>query len=125
MAAIAHKKIGVVLTEIIMPVRDGLDAPANPMVINAGRITVRDAGLAALVAPHMRNSGVIEARVGTVELASARGFTLDLYGDRLISFKLDDQVAETRWFRMTARSTLSVIASETSPCLSRMTALTY
>ena len=37
-----------------------------------GHITVRDAGLAALVAPQVANSGVITARLGRVVLAGAK-----------------------------------------------------
>lgn len=70
------------------------DAGAGPAsVTNAGRITVRDAGLAGLVAPSVANSGIIEARLGHIQLASASGFTLDLYGDGTLSFLLDAQVS--------------------------------
>jgi len=63
------------------------DLPANPnaAVINQGQITVRQAGLAALVAPQVRNDGVIVARLGRVVLASGTQTTLDLYGDGLMS----------------------------------------
>ena len=47
-------------------------ANPNAAVINQGSITVRDAGLAALVAPQVANSGVINARLGHVVLAGAR-----------------------------------------------------
>ena len=62
-------------------------------IVNQGRITVTDAGIAALVAPGVRNDGVITARLGRVALASANAFTLDLYGDNLIKFALNDQIA--------------------------------
>ena len=63
------------------------DLPANPsaVVINQGQITVKQAGLAALVAPQVRNDGVIVARLGHVVLASGTEITLDLYGDGLMS----------------------------------------
>ena len=63
------------------------DLAANPnaAVINQGQITVRQAGLAALVAPQVRNDGVIVARLGHVVLASGTETTLDLYGDGLMS----------------------------------------
>jgi len=61
-------------------------------VINRGAITTAEGGLAALVAPGVENSGVIQARLGKVELASANTFTLDLYGDRLIQVAVDDKV---------------------------------
>lgn len=68
-------------------------APAAS-VTNAGRITIRDAGLAALVAPSVANSGVIEARLGRIQLSSAEGFTLDFYGDGKLNFLLDQRVSE-------------------------------
>ncbi|MFA7429910.1 MAG: filamentous hemagglutinin N-terminal domain-containing protein, partial [Rhodospirillaceae bacterium] len=59
---------------------------AGAAVINEGDITIGDSGLAALVAPHVRNSGVIQARLGRVALAGAERFTLDFHGDGLLSF---------------------------------------
>ena len=55
-------------------------------VTNAGHLTIRDAGLAALVAPSVQNSGVIEAHYGKVALGSTTGFAIDFYGDGLTSF---------------------------------------
>lgn len=62
-------------------------------IVNQGTITATDAGIAALVAPAVRNDGVITARLGRVALASANAFTLDLYGDNLIRFALNDEIA--------------------------------
>lgn len=62
-------------------------------VINEGTISLRDNGLAALVAPHVRNSGVIEARLGRVALGGAGRFTLDFHGDGLLSFAAGDETA--------------------------------
>ncbi|MGH7050270.1 MAG: beta strand repeat-containing protein [Acetobacteraceae bacterium] len=64
-----------------------LNQPAHPnaRVINQGTITIGQAGLAALVAPTVANSGVIAAKLGSVVLAGARTATLDLYGDGLVS----------------------------------------
>src|SRR5262249_56606714 len=50
-------------------------------------------GFAALVAPGVRNSGIITATLGKVALASGNSFTLDLYGDRLINLAVNDQIA--------------------------------
>lgn len=61
-------------------------------VINRGRITVAEGGLVALVAPGVANTGVIQARLGRVHLASGEAFTLDLYGDELVSLKVDKAV---------------------------------
>lgn len=55
-------------------------------VVNQGTLTVGAAGLAALVAPHVRNDGVINGRLGQVILAGVPTFTLDLAGDGLVQF---------------------------------------
>jgi len=65
-------------------------APAT--IANEGQITVRDAGLAALVAPGVANSGVIEARLGQIQLSAANGFTVDFFGDGKVNFLLSGQV---------------------------------
>ncbi len=57
-------------------------------VVNDGSITVGKNGLAAFVAPSVRNSGTITARVGKVALAAGTTFTLDLAGDRLVEIGL-------------------------------------
>jgi filamentous hemagglutinin family protein len=62
-------------------------------IVNAGTITVADGGMVALVAPGVRNSGTITARLGTIELASATHFTLDLFGDDLVRLALGDSIA--------------------------------
>ena len=59
---------------------------SDAMVTNAGTITARDAGLAALVGPGVENSGLIRAELGTVVLASGEAHTIDFRGDGLISF---------------------------------------
>jgi filamentous hemagglutinin family protein len=56
-------------------------AAAGARVTNQGEISVRDAGLVALVGPRVENSGVINARRGTVVLASGSAATIDLAGD--------------------------------------------
>jgi filamentous hemagglutinin family protein len=63
-------------------------------VVNAGNITIRSAGLAALVAPGVANSGVITARLGEIQLASATGFTVDFYGDGKFNFLLSQPVSD-------------------------------
>jgi filamentous hemagglutinin family protein len=67
-----------------------LDQAGRPgaRVVNAGNITVRQAGLAALVAPQVANSGTISAQLGHVMLAGGEAATLDLYGDRLVSLNV-------------------------------------
>lgn len=65
----------------------------NASVVNEGRITIGNQGLAALVAPSVRNSGVIRARLGTVALGAGQTFSLDFQGDGLLSFSPGSAVA--------------------------------
>ena len=65
----------------------------DAVIINRGEITARAGGLVALVAPGVENSGVIRAELGRVALASGNRFTLDLFGDKLVTFAVDDKVA--------------------------------
>lgn len=64
----------------------------NAKVINDGTITAREAGLVGLVAPHVENNGHIVAKLGRVELISGDRFTLDMFGDGLLSFDVSDAV---------------------------------
>jgi filamentous hemagglutinin family protein len=64
-------------------------------IVNAGNITVAEGGMVALVAPGVRNSGTITARLGTIELASATHFTLDLFGDDLVRLAVGDSIASS------------------------------
>jgi filamentous hemagglutinin family protein len=70
--------------------RMAFDRPGLPgaRVENHGQITVREAGLAALVAPRVVNSGTIEARLGRVALAGAEAHTVDLHGDGLFEIEI-------------------------------------
>lgn len=70
--------------------------PGKPhaSVINQGKITINDKGIAAFVAPSVKNSGIIVANLGEVNLVSAKGFTLDFYGDELITILVDKKVAK-------------------------------
>jgi filamentous hemagglutinin family protein len=76
-------------------------APAGSSVTNAGTITVGELGIAALVGPKVANSGVINAKLGHVVLGGAETFTVDLYGDGLLSFDVGSK----------AHSPLSVVNS--------------
>ena len=73
--------------------RYNFNIPGRPdaSIVNQGRITATSGGFAALVAPGVRNSGTITATLGTVALASGNSFTLDIYGDKLITLAVDDQ----------------------------------
>ena len=65
----------------------------NASVVNQGTITAAQAGLVGLVAPNVENSGVINATLGRVQLASGDSFTLDLYGDKLMEIGVSDAVS--------------------------------
>ncbi len=64
----------------------------NGGVVNEGTLSMKDSGLAVLVAPGVENSGVIRAKLGKVVLAAGTAFTIDFYGDELINFSLDARV---------------------------------
>jgi filamentous hemagglutinin family protein len=64
-------------------------------IVNHGNITASHQGFAALVAPGVRNTGTITATFGKIGLASGNGFSLDLYGDKLITLSVSDSVAAT------------------------------
>lgn len=53
-------------------------------VENQGRITIRDAGLGLLVAPVVRNSGVIEGNMAKLQMGAGDTFGVDMYGDGLL-----------------------------------------
>ena len=61
-------------------------------ITNHGSITAAEGGLVAFVAPGIKNTGIINARLGKVSLASGNTFTLDLYGDQLVNLGFDSQV---------------------------------
>ncbi len=69
-------------------------ANKDARIVNRGDISIRDAGLAALVAPGVENAGTIEARLGKVALGGAETFTLDFQGDGLLSFSANSVVTQ-------------------------------
>ena len=75
--------------------RMNFNIPGRPdaSIVNKGTITATSGGFAALVAPGVRNSGTITAELGTVALASGNSFTLDMYGDKLITLAVGDEIA--------------------------------
>ena len=73
----------------------GQPGKADASVVNAGNITAATGGFAALVAPGVRNSGTITARLGKIGLAAGNGFTLDFYGDQLLTLDVGDEIAGT------------------------------
>ncbi|TAK72642.1 MAG: filamentous hemagglutinin N-terminal domain-containing protein, partial [Gammaproteobacteria bacterium] len=63
-------------------------------IINDGQIISH--GLIALVAPQVVNNGLIQANMGNVILASGNAFTIDLTGDQLVNFTIDERPSGTQ-----------------------------
>ena len=61
-------------------------------IVNRGSINIKQRGLLAFVAPGVENSGIINAKLGQISLASGKTFTLDLYGDKLVSLGIDSKI---------------------------------
>jgi filamentous hemagglutinin family protein len=70
-------------------------APQDAAVVNRGRISVAQAGLASLVSPHVINDGLISASLGTIQIASGTAATLDLSGNGLVRVALDANASGT------------------------------
>ncbi len=62
---------------------------ADAAVSNQGNLVAGEGGYVVLAGDYAANSGVIEARLGQVALASGNRFTLDFDGDRLIGLDVD------------------------------------
>ena len=77
------------------PLRFDIPGDVNAKIINQGRINISDAGVAAFVAPQVRNEGIITAQMGRVAFGGANKFTLDLAGDSLINFQLGDEITQS------------------------------
>jgi filamentous hemagglutinin family protein len=94
--------------------RYNFNIPGRPdaSIVNQGRITASSGGFAALVAPGVRNSGTITATLGTVALASGNSFTLDMYGDKLITLAVNDSIASKVIDVATGRPLKSLVANE-------------
>lgn len=67
------------------------DAAARAEVINAGLIRAREGGYVVLAGDYAANRGVIEARLGTILLGSASQMTLDIHGDSLVSYAMNER----------------------------------
>ena len=67
----------------------------NSYISNKGSIIVADGGYAVLSGNAIRNDGLIQANLGSVVLAGAQSMTVDLLGNKLISFVINDAVTQT------------------------------
>ncbi len=81
---------------------------ANASVVNQGKITVEGEGLAALVAPTVRNDGIIQGTLSKIQLGAADTFGVDLYGDGLLSLAVGNGTASRT---ISAENAGSIIAS--------------
>ncbi len=62
-------------------------------IVNQGEIIAAEGSYVALMAPEVRNEGIIAARLGSIALVSGDEFRLDFVGDRLIEIKIDQATA--------------------------------
>ena len=85
---------------------------ADASIVNLGTITASNGGFAALVAPGVRNAGTISANLGTVGLAAGNGFTLDFYGDKLITLNVNDSIAASVRDVATGKSLDTLVKNE-------------
>ena len=65
----------------------------NGRIVNAGTIKSAENGYVVLSGKQINNEGVIEAKLGSVLLGSGQAMTLDLVGDKLLSFAINTPVA--------------------------------
>ena len=68
------------------------DEHPEASIENHGRISTVKGGMVALIGQTVANSGLIEARVGTVHLASGNEFVVDFVGDGLVSLALNGEM---------------------------------
>ncbi|MDZ4255093.1 MAG: filamentous hemagglutinin N-terminal domain-containing protein [Sulfuritalea sp.] len=62
---------------------------ATGKIVNQGEIATADGGLVALLAPEVRNEGIISARLGNVVLAAGERVTLDAGADGFLKVAVD------------------------------------
>ena len=67
------------------------DSAARAEVINAGVLKAREGGYVVLAGDYAANRGVVEARLGTVMLGSANKMTLDIHGDSLVNYAMNER----------------------------------
>ncbi|MES2637549.1 MAG: filamentous hemagglutinin N-terminal domain-containing protein, partial [Pseudomonadota bacterium] len=64
-------------------------------VVNMGSIVASNGGYVAMLAPEVRNEGVISAMQGTVAMAAGNAITLDFNGNGLINVQVDSASVNT------------------------------
>jgi filamentous hemagglutinin family protein len=65
-------------------------------ITNQGELNAYEGGYIALLAPEVRNEGVISARLGTVAIAAGNRVSLDLVGDGLINLSVEESALNGR-----------------------------
>lgn len=85
---------------------------SDASIVNQGTITAQNSGFAALVAPGVRNTGTITARLGKIALASGNEFSLDFYGDKLITLGIGDSIAGSVKDVATGETLRSLVGNE-------------
>ncbi|MFN5589298.1 MAG: beta strand repeat-containing protein [Holosporales bacterium] len=68
---------------------------SNAEIVNEGTISVEQAGIATLVAPSVRNDGIITAKLGRINLGGAEEFTVDFYGNDMLFLVVEDTALHT------------------------------
>ncbi len=66
-------------------------APSRASIENYGRIAARAGGYVVLAGDAVTNGGMIQAHLGTVALAAGSRLALDIAGDRLVSFAVNEK----------------------------------
>jgi len=64
-------------------------------IVNHGSLSAAAAGYVAMLAPEVRNEGVISARLGTVALAGGDAITLNFDGAQLLGVKVEPSTIKT------------------------------
>ncbi len=72
----------------------GTDNNPNSFISNEGNITTSNGGFVVLAADAIRNTGTIEAPLGTVILAGGKNVTVNLTNDGLVNVAIDEAVAQ-------------------------------
>lgn len=58
-------------------------------ILNQGTLTAAEGGYIALLAPQVRNEGVVAARMGTVAFGAGEAIRLDMSGTGLIEIQVE------------------------------------
>lgn len=73
-----------------------LSGNSSAAVSNDGNINAGQGGFVVLAGDYVNNSGIVQAQLGTVALASGSAVTLDMNGDGLINLSVDQAALSSR-----------------------------